>query len=215
MRSDIQTGVIARTKTGLGSLLSRLRRDHRGVAAVEFAMVVPIMFIMFIGSIELSRALTVDRRIANSANASADLAARAPVAGLSTADVDALMLIVNQLMLPYDVTPLTVKIVSVKAVLVNGSTQILVDWSRDNHGNTPYARNSSYATLPVTSPPFLSAGQSVIVGEATYNYQPFVVSYFITSAINMKETFYLKPRNSSCVNLLPINCVTGATIAGK
>ena len=163
MRSDIQTGVIARTKTGLCSLLSRLRRDHRGVAAVEFAMVVPIMFMMFIGSIELSRALTVDRRVTNSASASADLVARAPVAGLSTADVDGLMLIVNQLMLPYDVTKLTVKIVSVKAVLVNGSTQILVDWSRDNHGNTPYARNSSYATLPVTAPPFLSAGESVIV----------------------------------------------------
>ena len=57
------------------------------------------------------------------------------------------------------------------------------------------------------------AGESVIVSEATYNYTPLVFNYFIQSAFNMTERFFLKPRNSSCVHLRPINCVTGGTMS--
>lgn len=205
MRHFLQTAAVNRLMT----FSSRLARDCRGVAAIEFAMIVPIMFFLFVGSIEISNALTVDRRVTQAASSSADLIARAPSAGLSTADVDGQLVIVNQLMAPFDVNPLTVKVVSVVARLVNGATQIKVDWSRDNKGATPYTRNSNYASLPAG---LLAAGESVIVGEANYNYTPFIFNYFITSAFTMKETFYLKPRNSSCVNLLPISCVTGNNI---
>ena len=198
----------ALTRAKLRSLLGRLRRDHEGVAAVEFAFIVPIMFMMFIGCWEISQAVTIDRRVGQSASSSADLVARAPVAGLTTADVDGLMAIINQLMKPYNVAPLTVKIVSVKSVV---ASQFVVDWSRDNHGGTPYGRNSAYAGLPVMNPPFLAVGESVIVSEATYHYVPLVISYFV-STYDMSEKFYLKPRNSSCVNLLPISCVTGNVI---
>ena len=212
MQSDLETSIFARAKLELLALLLRLRKDQRGVAAVEFALIVPVMFMLFVGSVEMSQALTVDRRVTQSASSSADLVARAPVAGLSTADVDGLMLIVNQLMKPYDATPLTVNIVSVKAQTAGGALQILVDWSRDNKGGTPYARNANYASLPNG---LLAAGESVIVAETKYLYTPLIFSYFIQNAFDMKETFYLKPRNSSCINLLPINCVTGATIASK
>ena len=44
-------------------LVSRYRADSSGVAAIEFAFVVPIMFVMFVGAVELSQAVTVDRRV--------------------------------------------------------------------------------------------------------------------------------------------------------
>ena len=185
--------------------------DNGGVAAVEFAMLVPIMIMLFIGAVEFGQALSVDRRVTQSASSSADLIARAPVDGLTTADVDGQMQIINQLMVPYDLAPLTVKVVSVIARPVGPppGKNIIVDWSRDNHGGTPYARNSAYA-LP--SPALLDPGESVIIAEATYLYTPLIFNYFLTSAFNLKETFYLKPRNSSCVNLKPISCVTGNPI---
>ena len=204
MRFFLQSAAVNR----LTAFSSRLARDTRGVAAIEFAMIVPVMFFLFVGSIEISNALTIDRRVTQAASSSADLIARAPPAGLSTSDVDGQLVIVNQLMAPYDVNPLTVKIVSVVAQLVGGATQIKVDWSRDNKGASPYARNSLYSSLPVG---LLTAGESVIVAEANYNYTPFIFSYF-TSAFTMKETFYYKPLTSGCVNLLPISCVTGNAI---
>lgn len=197
----------------LSGLTRKLVRDKAGVAAVEFAMIVPIMFLLFVGSIEFSQALTVDRRVTQSASSTADLIARAPSQGLTVSQVDSELLIIQQLIAPYDINALTVKIASVKANAVNGNPNALnyvVDWSRDNRGGTPYARNTNYP--PGIPAGLLVAGESVIVAESSYNYTPLIFNYFIESAFDLQEKFYLKPRNASCVNLQPINCVTGQTL---
>lgn len=189
--------------------ISRLRFDDRGIAAVEFAMIAPMMFFFLVGSVEFSQAITVDRRVTQSASSTADLIARAPSTGLSTTQVDNELKIIEQLIEPYELSQLTVRIVSVKAVGVPGvpgALTYLVDWSRDNRGGAPYARNTPYTSIPAD---LLVAGESVIVAEATYNYTPLIFNYFIKTAFNLEERFYLKPRNASCVHLQPVNCVTG------
>jgi hypothetical protein len=184
-----------------------------GVAAIEFAMVVPLMFFMMVGAVEFSQAITVDRRVTQIASATADIVARAPAEGVSTAQVDRDLSIASQLMAPYELSQLTLAIISVKAQSAPGNPNALnyiVDWSRDNKGGTPYARGSP---APFGMPQnLLVSGESVIVGHAIYNYKPLIFNYFIREAFNLEEKFYLKPRNSSCVHLLPINCVTGATM---
>ena len=37
--------------------------DRRGLAAIEFAMLVPIMLVMFFGTVELSSGVAVDRKV--------------------------------------------------------------------------------------------------------------------------------------------------------
>jgi hypothetical protein len=193
--------------------LRKLKRNADGIAAVEFAMIVPIMFSMFVGSIEFSQAITVDRRVTQAASATADLVSRAPSEGLNTAQIDRDLTIVGQLMAPYDAAALTVNIISIKAVPVPGNPNALnyvVDWSRDNRGGTPYQRG---VPAPFGMPAgLLVAGESVIVGYAIYNYTPLIFHYFIETAFNLEERFYLKPRNAACVHLLPINCTTGQTM---
>ncbi|MEZ5852668.1 MAG: TadE/TadG family type IV pilus assembly protein [Hyphomicrobiaceae bacterium] len=189
------------------ALARKLRRDHRGVAAVEFAMIAPLMFFLFVGCIEFSQALTVDRRVTQAASACADLIARAPAAGLTVAEVDGQLRIIESLMRPYDSSRLNVKIVSVKAKDAGGGAlQYVVDWSRDSTGATPYVRNSTYAAIPDG---LLAAGESVIIAESTYNYAPLIMHYFLTSAFDLSEKFYLKPRNATCVPLPPeiTNCI--------
>lgn len=187
------------------SPLARFRRSDGGMAAVEFAMIVPVMFFLFVGAVEFSQALTVDRRVTQSASSVADLVAR--VTRLDATAVDNLMKVVEQLMSPYDVNALTVTIVSVKAVNSGGpDPKMTVDWSRNNHKQTPYARGAVYTHIPKG---LIAVGESVIVGEATYNYTPLIFNYFIQSAFSMEERFFLKPRQTSCVSLDPINCVTG------
>jgi Flp pilus assembly protein TadG len=189
----------------LSACLSRLRKDTRGVAAVEFAMILPIMFFLFVGTIEFSQALTVDRRVTQSASSTADLIARAPKEGLSASQVDSELTIIEQLMKPYDPSPLTVRIVSVLAKKSkSGGLEYNVDWSRDNHGNTPYARNSEYTgNMPDG---LLVDKESVIIAEASYNYTPLIFNYFIKQAFDLNDTFYLKPRNALCVKLEGIQC---------
>lgn len=193
--------------------LRELKRNADGVAAVEFAMIVPIMFMMLVGSVEFSQAITVDRRVTQAASATADLISRAPSEGVSAAQVSRDLSIIGQLMAPYDASALTVNIVSIKALPVQGNPNAInyvVDWSRDNHGGTPYQRG---APAPFGMPAgLLVAGESVIVAHAIYNYTPLIFNYFIKQAFNLEEKFYLKPRNGACVHLLPINCTTGQTM---
>lgn len=199
-------------KARLNRGLSRLSRDETGIAAVEFAMIVPIMFFLFVGAVEFSQALTVDRRVTQAASSTADLIARAPSQGLTTTQVDNELRIIEQLIEPFDLSQLTVRIVSVKANAVPGNpgaVNYVVDWSRDNRNGTPYARNSPYTSIPAG---LLVAGESVIVAESSYNYTPLIFNYFIQSAFSLEERFYLKPRNASCVHLQPINCVTGGAL---
>ena len=40
-----------------------LSRDRRGIAATEFAMIVPIMLVMFFGTVEFSSGVAVDRKV--------------------------------------------------------------------------------------------------------------------------------------------------------
>jgi Flp pilus assembly protein TadG len=168
------------------------------------------MFALFVGTVEFSQALTVNRRVIQAASSTADLVARAPATGLTTTDVDSSMLIVQELIAPYDTAPLTVKIVSVKASTnASGAVTYSVDWSRDNSGATPYSRGDPYTNVPTG---FLASGESVIVAEARYTYTPLIFHYFIKSAFPLEETFYLKPRNASCVTLKPVSCVDGSAV---
>ena len=56
------------------------------MAAIEFALIVPIMAVMFIGAVELSQAITVDRRVTQVASSTADLVARADTTDLADRD---------------------------------------------------------------------------------------------------------------------------------
>jgi len=208
------TQILSRCRINGGrGIMSRLRRDNGGMAAVEFGMIVPIMFFLFVGTIEFSQALTVDRRLTLAASSTADLIARAPNSGLTPEQVDRDLKIIEQLIAPYDIQRLYVKVMSVIAAGTPGNPNALtysVDWSRDNNGGTPHPRGQNYNDIPDG---LLVAGESVIISEATYNYTPLIFNYFIESAFNMTERFFLKPRNSSCVHLKPINCVTGGTMS--
>lgn len=186
-----------------------LKGNSEGVAAIEFAMIVPIMFFLLVGTIEFSQALTVDRRVTQAASSTADLIARAPSSGMTEEQVDRDLKIVEQLIAPYELSQFYVKVISVKAQASGSGNSVtyVVDWSRDLNGGTPHNRGDSYTDIPGG---LLVAGESVIVAEATYNYTPLIFHYMIETAFDLTEKFYLKPRNSTCVHLRPINCVTGA-----
>lgn len=192
----------------IGAWIAQLRKSEQGVAAIEFALIVPVMFLLLAGSLEFSQAITVDRRVTQVASSTADLVARVDKFN-NTGEIDNILKIIEQLFKPYDLNPLTVAVISVQAKAKSGSTtavEMRVSWSRNNKGQIPYSTNSIYDHIPAG---LLAKGESVIVGEASYTYSPLLFSYFIKEAFNMQERFFLKPRQKACVSLVPTNCVTG------
>ena len=74
-RAHVARPRIARPEAGDG-ILRRFLADRRGVAAIEFGMIMPLMAGLWLGTTELTLGYASDRRIAITANAMADLVAR-------------------------------------------------------------------------------------------------------------------------------------------
>jgi Flp pilus assembly protein TadG len=182
-------------------LVARLRGDNTGVAAIEFALIAPIMFFMLVGTVELSQAITVDRRVTVVASTTADLVAREDK--LKADQIKTFMDVIGVLLAPYDASSLRVTILSVGAqakatpTSPDPTTPKKICWKYD-HPTTvtsSYNVNDAY-TLPAG---IVDAGGSVIVADVSYTYTPLIFSYFIKSAFPLKERFYLKPRVSNFI----------------
>jgi Flp pilus assembly protein TadG len=188
-------------RQGLIRPLRVFRRREDGVAAVEFAMILPIMVFLFIGSVEFSQAITVDRRVTQIASTTADLVAREKT--LTTAQLTGIFGIINHLVRPYDASRLKITVVNVKADPTNVANTT-VCWSQ-NHANGGVNTYSPGQTYPLPTG-IVEAGNSVVIAQVSYNYQPLIFNYFIESAFSLEEIFYLKPRLSSYVKYNDGNC---------
>ncbi|MEQ1711597.1 MAG: TadE/TadG family type IV pilus assembly protein [Hyphomicrobium sp.] len=148
----------------------RLACDKRGVAAVEFAFVLPILAIMLLGTVEVARAVDADRRFGNATAMLTDLIAREQ--NVTDADLGGMMQAIAHLMRPYDPASLTLGVVAVRAPIAAGQ-QPKVEWSYSHNGKTVPAKGATY-TLPAD---LVSPGSRVIVVESTYNFTPMFVNW--------------------------------------
>jgi Flp pilus assembly protein TadG len=179
-------------------LLKRLSVSDSGVAAIEFAFIAPIMFFMFVGTVELSQAITVDRRVMVVASTTADLVAREDK--LKKTQIDVYMQVINVLLAPYDPASLKVTILSVGAKTPTAldptpTAPNQICWKYDHQTTTTYAPGNNYV------PPngIIDPGGSAIIAEVSYTYTPLIFSFFIKSAFPLNEKFYLKPRTANFI----------------
>ena len=193
----------------MGSLLRRWKADSEGVAAVEFAMIVPIMAIMFIGAVELSQAITVDRRVSQVASSTADLVARwsppsgsGSTMGIPQSEMTDITRVGGIIVSPYDRVPLKIVIRSVMSSPTDANnTRQWWSCTFNGLGSSLVCNcsNTSYA-LP---PNLVTTLDNVVISETTYSYKPLVFDHFMkklgtagaSGTYTLAETIYLKPRN--------------------
>jgi Flp pilus assembly protein TadG len=182
-------------------LARRIRGDDSGVAAIEFAFIAPIMFFMFVGTVELSQAITVDRRVMVVASTTADLVAREDK--IKKSQIDTYMQVIEVLLAPYDPAPLRITVLAVGAKAKALPTDPeptdpkKICWKYDHPATNPGGHNIGDSYSVPTG--FVDAGSSIIVAEVAYTYTPMIFSYFIQAAFPLAEKFYLKPRTSNFI----------------
>ncbi len=177
----------------------RFSRNNDGVAAVEFGLLVPLLLVMFVGTLEIGQAVGLDRRVSMATASTADLIAREKTA--SNASLDGVMQIVKHLLSPYDSNNLSIGVVSVKADPSNAANT-RVEWSYSFQGASVPSKCAPYA-MPAG---LLGAGASAIIVEGKYDYEPLLVSYFLNSNMTLQDKATVSPRNS-CVDYNNTNCV--------
>lgn len=165
-----------------GRLFSRLAGDERGVSAVEFAMLAPILIAFYFGMAEFCQGYMAQKRMGHVSAMVADLVAQEEE--VSTAAVDDIFQIGGLIMKPFPTTALKQRVSSVTRV----SGVARVDWSR-GAGMDPRAKDSTIV-LPND---LIANGESVIVSEATYDYDS-PVDYLMPSVTRFSHIYYLRPR---------------------
>ena len=164
-------------------LLTRLRGDRRGVAAVEFAMVAPIILLLYFGLAEFCQGFMAQKRMGRTSAAVADLITQNE--SVTTTDIADVFEVGRLMMRPFPAAPLQQR---VTAVTRRTNGQVRVDWSR---GQGMTARGAgSLVEIPAG---LIAAGESLVMTEITYDYDsPF--GELLPGLTHFSHTYYLRPR---------------------
>ncbi len=168
----MRTSVPGKAMRMAGSL-QRFWRHSQGAAAVEFAFLAPLLLLMLLGTIEIGRAVNIDRHFSMATASAGDLVAREEWLGTSssnaTANLNSMMLSIKQVMQPYDASTMKLGIFQVRASTTNAS-DTKVDWVFSYNGKTVPTKCQTY-TLPAG---LIGKGGSVIVVEFELPFQTAV-----------------------------------------
>ncbi|WP_332701575.1 TadE/TadG family type IV pilus assembly protein [Devosia sp.] len=170
--------------------LRQLRLVEEGTAAVEFALILPIMLLVYIGSVEASALISMDRRVQSVAGTLGDLVARADTT-ISAAALTDYFRAAEGIMTPYPADGLRQVVTQ---VAVDDAGNATVVWSRQyvdgEYGvgterllGDPYELADAMDTI--------ARGNFVIVAEATNSYLPMYGFVFEQPIRLYRENFFV------------------------
>ena len=168
------------------SLAARFKRDDRGVAVVEFALVVPVLLALYVGGFAVSNSAATSRKVTDTTAQITNVAAQ--FTSMQKSDAVGLMAAASQIMSPYSTSSLS-EVITLVGVDANGKAT--VTWSVPYNGGTALAK-----TTPVTLPPNMAQpNMSVIWVQTAYFYNPAVGANYVP-AVHLAAQLYTIPRSS-------------------
>jgi Flp pilus assembly protein TadG len=138
----------------------RFGAERKGVAALEFAILLPMMVFLLFGTVDLLDMLDTNRRVENAAASIADVVARDTE--VSNDEVTGLWAALGVLMFPDDATGIDARVTS---ITVESAATARVVWS-EGHGMAALVANST-VSLPAG---MMRAGTSIIMTETELEY---------------------------------------------
>jgi Flp pilus assembly protein TadG len=193
------------------------RKAREGVAAVEFAILMPLMVLMFFGTVELTQGFAAARKLDYLSRDLADLAAQSTASTLQTSDLTTIFGVASSVFYPFSNAQM-----SLTGIIFQTGTDNLehayTDWSvAASTGGTArpcgeLQRTSVAGNAPPAIPDALfpaagSAATTMIAADVSYTYLPMIGSTFMAigsagtklgsstvASIPMQRTAYMQPR---------------------
>ena len=168
-------------------------RDRSGFAATEFAVIVPLMLLLFFGVVEFSTGVAVDRKVTIVARTLSDLVSQNKT--VTDTQFTNFFNAGTQVMSQYALPPYSASTLhsTISELYVDPNAHIAkVQWSK---GDAVRATGST-----VTIPTALAVdGTYLIFSEVSYLYTPTVGYVMGRSGVNLSDVAYTRPRQSTCV----------------
>lgn len=190
-------------------------RNRSGVAAVEFALILPFMMVLYLGTAELTYGLMANRKMTLVARALSDLVAQEQDStGITDAEITDVFNAARAIMSPYDNAPLRMAVSSIEFVSNGASPPVYTartKWTAIYHDGSakgtprPCGVNAITQVSNTTSPSSntlpvgLYGAGTIIVADVSYSFRPPFSGSFLAwstsqSSINFAQTTYMRPR---------------------
>ena len=191
--------------------MERFRRHAAGVAAVEFALILPLMFLLYIGVVELTQYVAADRKSALFSRTLSDLTAQpvpdqqlnVPTSLLPVFDNtarDSVFSFAAAVLYPFSATNAAMRITQFAIDNNNGAPRAFIDWQEtctwQSGGTCVYADNALFAA-PKTrcmidatlDAGLLTANSYIIRAEVSFHHSPVMPGLF-SSGTNGTQGYF-------------------------
>jgi Flp pilus assembly protein TadG len=196
-------GRLAKFRAGI----ARAAADRRGVAAIEFALVAPLLLCMYFVTMEVSQAIETNKKVSRIGSMVADLVTQQ--SATTASELDAIMKIGQSLLTPYYRSKPTITITAIE-ITTDATPKVRVFWSRklvnDIAGPDLALPKGTIVTVPTA---LNVAGSFLVRVDSELEYTPVITwasskqTLGLTAAfdkISMKERYYLRPRMSTQID---------------
>jgi hypothetical protein len=177
--------------------LNALLNDRRGVSAVEFAFVAPILLSVAMGMIELARFALLTIKLQHASSTLADLATRDQT--LSAATLDSLFSAARHILEPFDITSNGRAIVTGFGQPAGQSARIF--WQRAGAGSYAAASELGSAGGSPVKPDdlVLREGDTIVAAEVYFRYEPWLLGF--VPEMKLRPVAFYRPRFGSLTTL--------------
>jgi Flp pilus assembly protein TadG len=184
-------------------LARRFAASNRGLAAVEFAMIVPILLIMLLTTFDAGRAIAAYMKVRAAAFTLAAITNQytTGTSGIASTNMTEITGSSSAVLAPYTGTTVA-RVTQVKATSLTAAT---VSWSYATDGSQ-YTTGATWTTMPSqfkTTSACNSFPCYYIFSEIKYTYTP-TFGYFLTGSIILQDNVYATPRSSTCIQYLSV-----------
>lgn len=168
----------------------------RGVVAIEFAMILPVLLLAFLATVDAGRAIAIYLKVRSATYTLASITNQ--YQSMQTSDLQQVTGATSVVLAPY---PSASLVATVSQIQIDSKNNTTVSWSYSLNG-TARAQGSSITVPPniltaVGSPPAGSYSY-LILSEVSYVYTP-LFGYFIAGNLTLSDSLFVTPRGNQCI----------------
>jgi Flp pilus assembly protein TadG len=198
----------AKFRKALSVRLDAFSRNCRGVAAVEFAVLLPVLVLMTLGVAEGTRAIMAHKKFQKAVALIGDLVSREEIIGTDLPGAQlamaGMMNSAKQAMYPYDPAQLSLAVSAISSNITTGAQTVA--WAYKYNG---YTATSCPGAKQMPDAAMLVPGNAAILVEAEYKYTPIISGLIpgFNGVMTFKEVMPYAPRGQ-CPNYAGHQCTT-------
>jgi Flp pilus assembly protein TadG len=176
----------------LPQILRRFAASTRGVAAIEFAAIVPVLSIIFLAAFDGGRAIAVYMKVRAATYSLAAITNQYTT--IAATDMSSILGATSVIMAPYNsVTPA----VTISQITISSKGAATIEWSATQGGT---ARSVGSSISPPAA--MVVKNSYLILAEVNATYSP-LFGFFGSGGITFSDNLYVTPRSVACIIYTP------------